>query len=187
MSWVQWCIWINNAVGLYNTRWFLAFLGSTTLAAFYGAVLSVLVVRGDMRQRGAWSLAWVHPETGRLVRLGQSWRLTVQYVVSSYAVAAGTAAFLGIATWIVFGFTAVQVWRGGVGVTTNEAWKRKELASARDAAERAGAPPPSRCSCRKVHRQPVHNAYDRGWRRNFSEVMFPKWHLTRALSAFKTE
>ena len=63
------------------------------------------------------------------------------------------------------GFTVLQVVRIAQGVTTNEAWKWKEA--------RRGAPdiplPP--------------HPYNRGWRRNFAEVLRPRAALARALRA----
>ena len=33
------CAWVNNCIGLYNTRLFLAFLGSNLLICVYGGCL----------------------------------------------------------------------------------------------------------------------------------------------------
>jgi palmitoyltransferase len=171
----HWCIWLNNAVGLMNTRWFLAFLAATTATAAYGAALCVAAIRGDMRRRGAWELVWNDPGSGRAVGLADDRSLLAAWVFAHYGMAAGVAAFLGIACWIVAGFGGVQVWRVATGVTTNEAFKWEEAAAERR--ERA-----ANSAVAGAQRLPP-NAYDRGWRRNFAEVLFPRQHLARALRA----
>eukprot|EP00891_Asterochloris_glomerata_P008224 jgi/Astpho2/8224/fgenesh1_pg.00122_%23_8_t len=52
------CAWVNNCIGLYNTRLFLAFLGSNLLICVYGSVLlisllSALAARQRRWHRGA--------------------------------------------------------------------------------------------------------------------------------------
>jgi palmitoyltransferase len=46
------CAWVNNCVGLHNTRAFLAFLVANAATASYAAALGGAVVAGDMRRRG---------------------------------------------------------------------------------------------------------------------------------------
>ena len=177
------CLWVNNAVGLFNTRWFLAFLLATSLAAVYGAGVCTAAILGDMRRRGAWEQVWLDPRTRKLVGLRDKRALLVHFIVSQYGWGAGACAFMGLSSWVVAGFSALQLVRIWKGVTTNEAWKWKEAVAAQRggaagaAAEAATTPGTAR---RRGERPP--NPYDRGWRRNFGEVIMPRRHLALALS-----
>lgn len=57
------CIWLNNCVGLANTRWFLAFLAATAALCAYGAAkpaAAAMPSRGQCGQgsaHGSWRLA----------------------------------------------------------------------------------------------------------------------------------
>ena len=149
----HWCIWINNAVGLYNTRHFLFFLLTTSVACAYGAIVGVWVIAADMRRRGAWDTTWVDPKNGGLIKLGDRWTLVVQFVLGRYP-GATIVAFFAIAFWIVLGFTIAQVRRICEGVTTNESFKIKELGDDAFVLEQA------------------RQAYNRGWKRNLLEVLW---------------
>ncbi|KAL4527858.1 hypothetical protein Ndes2526B_g08479 [Nannochloris sp. 'desiccata'] len=167
----HWCIWINNAVGLYNTRWFLCFLFSTAAACLYGAVLGGNLIAADMREKGAWSKEWIEPRTRNKVYLGDHWGLVFQFVLSRYSMGAAMSVFLGVAFWIVLGFTGLQIYRIKIGMTTNESWKIKEMRS-------AGAVVATRSG---NGLSPSYSHYNRGWRRNFAEIMFPKYYLLQSL------
>ncbi len=172
----HWCIWVNNAVGLYNTRWFLCFLLSTTGACLYGAVLGAQLIAADMRKKGAWTREWIEPRSKNPVHLGDKWSFVLQFVLSRYSMGAAVSVFLGIAFWIVLGFTALQMYRITIGMTTNESWKIKEMRAAGievNSGGRAGRGGDGRSSL------PYH--YNRGWRRNFAEIMFPKYYLLQSL------
>lgn len=161
----HWCIWVNNAVGLYNTRWFLCFLFSTAAACLYGAVLGSKLIAADMRRKNAWNREWMEPRSRKTVHLGDKWGLVFQYVLSRYSMAGAVSFFLGVAFIIVVGFTAVQMYRIAIGMTTNESWKIKDMRA-------AGAVPFG--SRRSYY-------YNRGWRRNFAEVLFPKYYLLQSI------
>jgi len=170
----HWCIWINNAVGLYNTRWFLCFLFSTAAACLYGAVLGGKLIAADMRHKGAWSREWIEPRTKKKVYLGDKWGLVLQFVLSRYSMGAAVSVFLGVAFWIVLGFTGLQLYRVIIGMTTNESWKIKEMRSAGDVVVNSSGNGGAGGSSLSFH-------YNRGWRRNFAEVMFPKYYLLQSL------
>ena len=131
----------------------------TGVACCYGSVLGVQAIAADMRYQGVWNKEWREPRTGKIVKLQGQWVLVGHFVLSRYPVAGGVAAFLGAATLIVVGFTGAQVHRIVVGVTTNESWKAKDVGAT--AAQRG--------------------VFNRGWRRNFSEVLFPHTHLANAV------
>jgi hypothetical protein len=145
----HWCLWINNAVGLLNTRWFLLFLAMATAVATYATLLAAAAIAADVRRRRSRPAPW---------------RVLAQIVAVHYRGAAGAAAFSAAAAYMVAGFLALHLWRVATGVTTNEAFKWREL---RQEAGRGAALP--------------RNAYDRGVARNFAEVLFPRRHLREAL------
>lgn len=133
-------------------------------ACLYGAWLTAKVIAIDMGRRGAWKTSWYEPSSGNIVNLGDKWGLVAKYVLSRYGGAAATGAFLGAAFWIVFGFTVMQLYRVVVGVTTNESWKAKELRAAGGGEALIDG-----------------RGYNKGWRRNFAEIIFPKYYLLMAL------
>eukprot|EP00887_Chlorella_sp_A99_P006060 scaffold22.g6060.t1 len=137
----HYCIWLNGPVGLLNTRWFLALLAWVCLLCTYGAVLASRAVLGDMARTDAWRVAFVHPTTGRLAFVGDSWRNTAQYVVRTYGMQASWAGggvvrtgaraalvlFLGVMGWVVLGFLVYHLWLIASGATTNESFKWREV------------------------------------------------------------
>ena len=54
-----------------------------------GAVLGWLVIRQDMRRRGAWSMAYRDPDTRRLVFVSDGWREAAAYISAAYTTQAG--------------------------------------------------------------------------------------------------
>lgn len=160
----HWCIWVNAPIGLYNTRWFLAFLLVTMCACAYGAVAVFVVVHAEMTERRAWDLVWRDGRTGVRTRLGDSWRLQATYVAANFGPLAGVGIFLGFAACIVAGFTTLQLYRIATGITTNEGFRLKDLKLS--------------SSANKV--SAVKHPYSRGWRRNFAEILLPHMHLEHA-------
>jgi len=59
-------------------------------------VLAALAIRADMRRRDAWSVAYVDRETGRLVYVGDSWRVALGYIVSRYSSQASVAGQMAV-------------------------------------------------------------------------------------------
>lgn len=152
----HWCIWLNNCIGLYNTRWFLALLISLTTVCFYSVWVAVYAVYIDMSQEGAWEMTFIDIQTGRLSSLSTSRSMLWQYLIGRYQGAVGIILFLCAAGFIVFGFTLLQMYRIMTGITTNEAFKLDEIHS-----DLKGALSMS----------------STGWRQNLSEILFPHWHL----------
>lgn len=108
-------------------------------------------------------------------RVGDQWRLIVRFVLTHYGVAAGLGLFLSNVALIVMGFLMVQVYSIGIGETSNEACKRNELRDKSASFNRSnmGALRP----------------YNRGWGRNFAEILFPEHFLNQAglLSSHSTK
>ncbi|EFN58137.1 hypothetical protein CHLNCDRAFT_57008 [Chlorella variabilis] len=78
------CIWINRCVGLANMRWFLAFLAATAAICCYAAVLGARVLLADLAQQDTWNTAFIHPETGQLVYLSDSWHFLLHFLSAMY-------------------------------------------------------------------------------------------------------
>ncbi|KAG7672994.1 hypothetical protein NADE_001206 [Nannochloris sp. 'desiccata'] len=149
----------------------LALYPPDAAACLYGAVLGGNLIAADMREKGAWSKEWIEPRTRNKVYLGDHWGLVFQFVLSRYSMGAAMSVFLGVAFWIVLGFTGLQIYRIKIGMTTNESWKIKEMRS-------AGAVVATRSG---NGLSPSYSHYNRGWRRNFAEIMFPKYYLLQSL------
>jgi hypothetical protein len=137
-------------------------------------VLGGKLIAADMRHKGAWSREWIEPRTKKKVYLGDKWGLVLQFVLSRYSMGAAVSVFLGVAFWIVLGFTGLQLYRVIIGMTTNESWKIKEMRSAGDVVVNSSGNGGAGGSSLSFH-------YNRGWRRNFAEVMFPKYYLLQSL------
>jgi len=119
-----------------------------------------------MTRHKAWDIVWLDPKTGKRTGLEQDWRLLGQYLSAHYGAAAGMAVFMWFAGLIVAGFVCLQVYRIIIGVTTNESWKWKELHAAQCSFAASAKPT---------------NLYNRGWRRNFAEILMPVQYLDKAL------
>jgi hypothetical protein len=112
-----------------------------------------------MRQRDALNYVWRDPKSLDFVRVGDKWGLIVRFIFTHYGVAGGLGFFSSSVALIVLAFLWVQINRIRVGETSNEAWKRKWL---RDNAASIDAP-----------NMKALRPYNRGWLRNFEEVLFP--------------
>ncbi|KAL4858645.1 putative protein S-acyltransferase 17 [Chlorella vulgaris] len=123
------CIWLNNCVGLANMRWFLAFLISTAAVCAYGAALGLAVLRADLAEQDSWNTAFLHPDTGEVVYLADSWRFVLAYLSARYGPQLALTFFTAAAGWIVTGFLGYQLYLICAGLTTAEVHKRRVLAS----------------------------------------------------------
>jgi palmitoyltransferase ZDHHC4 len=156
----HYCIWINNSIGLFNTRYFLAFLVATSFASFYGAFICLSLVLTAMPHNGMMA-----SNSGSFI---WRWAGQLQYMLAFWPWAAGIGVFLAMAAWIVTGFAVLQMFRVFSGQTSNEVWKEKEIPTQGRIKGESG--PSSR-----------HKFYDRGSLRNFAEIMFPRHYLRQAL------
>lgn len=153
----HWCIWINNSVGFYNIRWFLAFIFSITVICAYVAFICCLVIWNDMDRLGAWDFLWIHPRSGHHVRVRDRWGVAARYVIVGYGPVAGLGLFCGLSGVIVLIFGGFQLHKFLKGETENERWKLNEKQQEE-----------GRISCPKLYRP-----FDQGWYKNIIEIAFP--------------
>ncbi|KAK9819855.1 hypothetical protein WJX72_003324 [[Myrmecia] bisecta] len=98
------CAWVNNCIGLFNLRWFLAFLLANILLCTYAVVLACTVFYGEMHRHHVWNLVMLDYNTGSLIALKDSPRRIAQWLVTHYTVAVTLTAFLAIAALLVGSF-----------------------------------------------------------------------------------
>jgi hypothetical protein len=160
----HWCIWINNSVGFYNIRWFLAFIFSIMNTCAYVAFVCCSIILIDMDRVGAWDFVWIEPGTGKHVQVKDGWVIAARYIIAAYGPVAGLGLFCGLSGVIVVVFGAFQLHKFLRGETENERWKIKE---------------------RQEEGYALTNNYkpfDQGWYRNMMEIAFPHHTLASQLS-----
>jgi hypothetical protein len=104
--------------------------GPLRVISHAAAVVAALLIRGDMALRGAWDRPFIHPRNGRVVLLRDSWLVLGHFISAQYQMQLASMLFTGLAACVVGGFLGSQLWHVLAGVTTNEAFKRKDLAAA---------------------------------------------------------
>lgn len=156
----HYCAWMGAPVGLFNARWFLAFLAALSLTAAYAAsggadALSAHGSRAAVRaaaQRGS-------PLWRAYLALFPGPSIMIAFLTFVAIVSAGLLLF----------YAALVT----LGLTTNELDKRRELR--RDLARIPGAG--RRGS--DVDLMPP-NVFNEGWARNWAVVLLPHTALLRA-------
>ncbi|KAI5849841.1 DHHC palmitoyltransferase-domain-containing protein [Tricharina praecox] len=109
------CVWINNCVGLNNTRHFLFFLSSTNLLLAVGAALSYSILEEVLRR-----------STGIEPRALHTWELWGRYMAAAvlHEVYVGAVFLLcALCSLLSFSFTAYHLYLVWAGTTTNETGK----------------------------------------------------------------
>ena len=145
------CIWVNNCVGSNNHRYFILFLLVNFLASLYGTIAVPLFLHGEishylyrpLRERA----------TGKFIVLAQHPRRLLELVAlrytSLFTLGCCTAGF----TLLLLAFLVYHIYLICVGKTSNELFKWRRLP--------------------KEKRGRGSNRYNKGWRQNFMEVLFP--------------
>ncbi|KAI0241791.1 putative palmitoyltransferase ZDHHC4 [Lamellibrachia satsuma] len=122
----HYCLWVNNAVGGLNHRYFLAFLLSLIAVCFDGVLLIMRALLCFIEQYNMWNLHYLdshnkpHPITIRV--LAQSLFLQFPRLVILNAV-------LILTTVVMTGFIGYHMWLVATNATTNERYKRYQLSS----------------------------------------------------------
>jgi palmitoyltransferase ZDHHC4 len=147
------CGWVYNTIGEENYRWFLLFLTVHVAMCFYGATITFLLFRGEVKDKKLFDLVFFDRATGEEFKA--DWSIVLQYLFTRRM---GEAA--GLAVMFVMGialacFLGYHIHLTNRNMTTNEAgkwqdinaWYKKEQKKYKDAVK-AGlvTPPPTTTS-----------------------------------------
>ncbi|PIA14022.1 zf-DHHC-domain-containing protein [Coemansia reversa NRRL 1564] len=184
------CIWLNNCVGLRNTRWFLGFLATFCVVCFYGLYLTGTVVLELRHVRGLVNAPVIWDEMGNPIVL--SFKSSVLYLFDDRPLLAVLFVLLLVLAPAIGIFTAYQLRITMLGYTSNEESKWLNVADAiadgvvfavqesdhskREIAqviEKEDQPADLRPRRQITHLRDVHNMYNRGVWNNFKFVLFP--------------
>lgn len=160
------CVWINNSIGAWNLRYFLAFLAAQLGLVAYVAYACAYAVFHDLTRKDAWSLRFNQmTKTGERATLVTDKMLFYRFVSYHYPTAFALWAFCTLATILLAVFLVYNLRLAAKNVTTNETFKRDDLREA----VKAMRAEPTKIDFEKV----MKNAYDVGVLRNLLEVLFP--------------
>ncbi|GIL45486.1 hypothetical protein Vafri_2721 [Volvox africanus] len=121
------CQWINNCVGFNNLRVFLAFLIANVAMCGYGTVLAVLILGGEMEQRGMFSMRLINYRTGEVRPLWKTPRRLVEWLVVFHPVGVAMTLFMAVATLLLTFFLWYQIYLLMIGRTQYEVFKWREF------------------------------------------------------------
>lgn len=117
----HYCIWLNQAVGAGNYRWFLLFLLSHVGLLVYGTVASAGVIAGVIDEQQLWTAKFVNRTTG--VRSTASWRVIFQYLMATEMAVVMVGVLCAIMAVVLIGFFGYHCYLTAQNLTTNETFK----------------------------------------------------------------
>lgn len=121
------CAWINNCVGLNNTRHFLAFLAANVVLTTYGSILTVHILYGEMKLSGLLEVILVEPATKREIPITQSPRHIFEWTLVYFQTPCLILMFLVVAGILTIAFLIYQLHGIARGKTTYETFRWKDL------------------------------------------------------------
>lgn len=101
------CLWVNNCIGYYNYRWFVAYLVANINFLMYGAVLNIWTLRSYKRPQQGW---W------QLIKSSETMKITGIFAILCVIFVVVTSAFAALHVRYLY-----------LGVTTNEYDKWAEV------------------------------------------------------------
>ena len=163
------CPWLNSCVGERNYRWFLLFLLYHACLCFYSTYIHARILLYLAHDVHRLPEAYYYDESGKPqpVTLWQGF----QYLFIRHNITMAIGIFCAIIGVALLGFWGYHMYLVYCGTTTNETFKWGDLedelrAQMQDAQRKKGETPTKR-----VKMPP--NVYDRGFRANLYEVVFP--------------
>jgi palmitoyltransferase len=109
----HYCVWVRNAIGLFNMRYFLGFLLVTSVSCAHGAVLGARQVYLDIYVVRGWRPA--------------DHRVLFRVLANRYQLETALVAFLSVASAALFGFFVMQLLQLLRGITSYEYVKLRRM------------------------------------------------------------
>jgi palmitoyltransferase len=185
---------MNNCIGESNLRYFLSFLGWHVLLLWYGVWVLVMILRGQLEERGiVRAIKWY---IGRPATFHDIYPHVVQWLLAYYPTQVLLLIFMFVISLLLLGFFSYHVNLVIYNTTTNETYKwdrlrhwQAEVEEVKQASEVKDTTPskkPSeegqgkcgwlRCSScwASSPKSEENNVYDRGVWKNFVEVFNPR-------------
>jgi len=122
------CPWLNQAVGMENYRYFLAFLFAHCLLLTYGAVGMTGLLASDAVERDLFNAEFYNSSTG--VRTKASWTVVLHFLIFQHWGVFAVALLCGVMAIVLLGFTVYHLWLASRNMTTNESYKWADLKKA---------------------------------------------------------
>ena len=119
------CIWINQCVGHFNYKWFLAFIFFHALLTLYGFVAGFGIFLHIIDEQNLFRNYFVDTNTGR--RIEPTYWIVFNYLMSYKQEFGGVVVLCGVCTVMLFFFFVYHMDLVRNGVTTNEKHKMSAL------------------------------------------------------------
>lgn len=125
------CGWVNTCIGERNLKYFILFLIVNSSVCIYGFVLVASLLRLDLIESGALTTAFRGKRSNGeefFYRLGDNWLKVAHWILLYSPKKFAIALFLFLVIFVTLGFTSFQIYLLLINVTTNETFKRMDLA-----------------------------------------------------------
>jgi len=115
------CPWINNCVGEYNLRYFLAFLFATASLCLYCFYLCFFILVSKLDEANLFTKTFRNSHTGEFTTL--PYLVLLQYSVVVGGTIFSLGMFCGFISLVLYGFLGYHLWLVKQNITTNESYK----------------------------------------------------------------
>lgn len=157
----HYCIWLNNAVGVGNHRWFLGFLFWHLVLTFYGSGMGTTILYDIVVQKDLFNAVFVDPVSKEKHKASKL--IVMQYLLATEGMLIFVTMLSAIMGLVLCGFFIWHLNLVRIGMTTNELSKWNYLKWCLKHEGEEG----------KEKLKSLENKYDLGFWGNFKEVFCP--------------